>query len=247
MFRGSGAQPNPQQYFWAAMTSKDGGKTWGAPVKIAPLGTALLTNPDIPQPTTADETVRAGTGGPRIDGNRPEVVELDSRQSHPYMQGARRRHYDQLNDWPDGVIVMGDAFCAFNPVYGQGIAVGACEATLVRDAINNEKTPDGVRHLLRQFGKQVALPWSIASATDLQYPTCQQNPTRLGALQDSWTRQLERLAVHGNERAAYARNSVYHLMAPPHRLLHPAFVWASITGSLRGYGPPNPRPAALPE
>ena len=33
LFRGSGAQPNPQQYFWAAMTSKDGGKTWGAPVR----------------------------------------------------------------------------------------------------------------------------------------------------------------------------------------------------------------------
>ncbi len=151
-----------------------------------------------------------------------------------------------MNDWPDGVIVMGDAFCAFNPVYGQGIAVGACEAVLVRDAIN-EVTPGGARHLHRQFRKLVALPWSIASATDLQYPTCQQNPTRLGALQDNWTRQLEKLSVHGNERAAFARNSVYHLMAPPRRLLHPALVWASITGSLRGYGPANPRPAALPE
>jgi 2-polyprenyl-6-methoxyphenol hydroxylase-like FAD-dependent oxidoreductase len=165
---------------------------------------------------------------------------------HLHRQTAnRRRHYDQVNDWPDGVIVMGDAFCAFNPVYGQGIAVGACEAVLVRDAIH-EVTPGGARHLHRQFRKLVALPWSIASATDLQYPTCQQNPTRLGALQDNWTRQLEKLSVHGNERAAFARNSVYHLMAPPRRLLHPALVWASITGSLRGYGPANPRPAALP-
>ena len=42
------------------MVSKNGGKTWGAPIKIAPLGTQLLTNPDIPNPTTFDETVRAG-------------------------------------------------------------------------------------------------------------------------------------------------------------------------------------------
>ena len=34
--------------------SKDGGKTWGAPSKVAPLGTALLTNPDIPNPTSLD-------------------------------------------------------------------------------------------------------------------------------------------------------------------------------------------------
>ena len=61
LFRGSGVQPTHRtQAFWAAMISKNGGKTWGAPIKIAPLGTALLTNPDIPNPTSLDETVRAG-------------------------------------------------------------------------------------------------------------------------------------------------------------------------------------------
>ena len=159
----------------------------------------------------------------------------------------RRRHYDEREDWPDAVIVMGDAFSAFNPVYGQGIAVGACEAVLVRDAISAGMKPGTARHLLRQFARMVTLPWSVATATDLQYPTCQQSPTRLGALQDNWARQLEKLSVHGNERAAFARSSVYHLMAPPRRLLHPALIWAAVTGGLRGYGPANPRPAALPE
>jgi hypothetical protein len=60
LFKGSGVQPTPQQYFWAALVSKNGGKTWGAPIKIAPLGTTLLTNPDIPNPTSLDQTVRAG-------------------------------------------------------------------------------------------------------------------------------------------------------------------------------------------
>jgi hypothetical protein len=60
LFRGSGGQPSTQQAFWTAFRSKDGGKTWGAPVKIAPLGTTLLTNPDIPNPTSLDQTVRAG-------------------------------------------------------------------------------------------------------------------------------------------------------------------------------------------
>ena len=159
----------------------------------------------------------------------------------------RRRHYDERDDWPDGVVVMGDAFCAFNPVYGQGIAVGACEAVLLRDAISAGMTPGAARRLLRQFAKLVALPWSVATASDLQYPTCQQSPTRLGALQDNWARQLERLSVHGNARAAVARSSVYHLMAPPRRLLHPALIWAAVTANLRGYGPANQRPATLPE
>jgi hypothetical protein len=60
LFRGSGVQPTPNHVFWTALRSTNGGKTWGAPIKIAPLGTTLLTNPDIPAPTSLDETVRAG-------------------------------------------------------------------------------------------------------------------------------------------------------------------------------------------
>lgn len=60
LFKGSGIQPFGQHTEWAALRSKDGGKTWGAPIGIAPLRTALLTNPDIPNPTSFDQTVRAG-------------------------------------------------------------------------------------------------------------------------------------------------------------------------------------------
>jgi hypothetical protein len=52
------------------MSSKDGGKTWGSPARIAPLGTALLTNPDIPNPTSFDETVRAGDYLPDVAVNK---------------------------------------------------------------------------------------------------------------------------------------------------------------------------------
>ena len=159
----------------------------------------------------------------------------------------RRRHYDERSDWPEGIVVMGDAFCAFNPVYGQGIAVGACEAVLLRDAINAGMRSGAARRLLQQFAKTVAVPWAIATSTDLQFPTCTQTPTRFGALQDKWTKQLDKLAVHGNPRAAFALSSIYHLMARPRRLLHPALIGAAVIGRLRGYGPANPRPPELPE
>jgi hypothetical protein len=60
LFKGSGIQPTPHAYFWTAFISKDEGKTWGGPIKIAPLGTQLLTNPDIPNPTSLNQTIRAG-------------------------------------------------------------------------------------------------------------------------------------------------------------------------------------------
>jgi hypothetical protein len=66
LFKGSGRQPNDNQVFMAAIRSKDGGQHWSAPVKIAPLRTALLTDPDNPNPTSLDETVRAGDYLPDI-------------------------------------------------------------------------------------------------------------------------------------------------------------------------------------
>jgi len=58
LFKGSGNQPS-NQASWAVARSTNGGKTWGSPVKIAKLNTALLTNPDIPNPTSLDQTIRA--------------------------------------------------------------------------------------------------------------------------------------------------------------------------------------------
>jgi hypothetical protein len=60
LFKGSGIQP-PQanQVFMATTRSTDGGQTWSTLEKIAPLRTALLTDPDVPNPTSLDQTVRA--------------------------------------------------------------------------------------------------------------------------------------------------------------------------------------------
>jgi hypothetical protein len=60
LFKGSGVQPSlANQVFMAVTRSTDGGRHWSAPTRIAPIRTALLTNPDIPNPTSLDQTVRA--------------------------------------------------------------------------------------------------------------------------------------------------------------------------------------------
>jgi len=160
--------------------------------------------------------------------------------------GNRRHHYEELKGWPDGLLVMGDAFCAFNPVYGQGIAVAACQAVLLRDELRSGLRPGHAHRLLRRFAQVVELPWSIATGQDLRYPTSKQAPTRIGALSNRWAMELGKLAVHGDVRAAVTLGGVYHLMVPSSRLFHPALVCASIRGRLRGYGPATQRPAGLP-
>lgn len=169
--------------------------------------------------------------------------------------GNRRRHYEDQPDWPPGLVVVGDAFCAFNPVYGQGIAVAACEAVLLRDALRRSAGPGtkqspaaaiDSRLLQRQFAGVTALPWSIATGQDLRFPTSDGSPTWSGALSNSWGTELDKLAGHGNDRAARIMAGVYHLMLPASRLFHPALVAAAVRGRLFGLGPAAPRPAGLP-
>jgi 2-polyprenyl-6-methoxyphenol hydroxylase-like FAD-dependent oxidoreductase len=46
-----------------------------------------------------------------------------------------RRHYQKLARIPAGIVAMGDAICAFNPVFAQGMTVAALEALELREVL----------------------------------------------------------------------------------------------------------------
>lgn len=154
----------------------------------------------------------------------------------------RRYHYDRVRSWPEALVVVGDALCAFNPVYGQGVAVAACEALLLRDALQRGWRRDSGRRLLRDFARLTALPWDIATSQDLRKPTSDGVPSVVAALTGRWTEELNRLSVHGDERAAWALTRVYHLMASPRVLMSPRLMAAAARARISGYGPRNERP-----
>ena len=156
--------------------------------------------------------------------------------------GNRRHHYEDVRDWPAGLLVVGDALCAFNPVYGQGVTVAACEALVLRDALRRGLRDGDERRLLRRFARVAALPWSIATGEDLRYPSSDGRQPLVTALLGRWTRELGRLSVHGDELAHSTTMRVYHLMGSPWLLLRPGLVVAALRARVRGYGPAAGRP-----
>ncbi|HEY6685527.1 MAG TPA: FAD-dependent oxidoreductase [Propionibacteriaceae bacterium] len=164
--------------------------------------------------------------------------------------GNRRNRYGKSRAWPAGLLAVGDAYCAFNPVYGQGITVAACQALLIRDTLKHDRTPAGhgpmeTRRLQRRIGAAADLPWSVATTEDLRHPSSTGSQSRLQRLVGLWTAELARLAAHGDRSAFLAFARLYHLMASPAMLFNPAVIFSACRAAVRGMPEANPRPRAL--
>jgi hypothetical protein len=157
----------------------------------------------------------------------------------------QRRRYELLRPWPPGLLVLGDALCAFNPIYGHGITVAALQALDLRAALESTAPADAGHRLLQRFARRAALPWSIATCEDLRYPTSHGRLNLVQAQLGRYTHALDALAAHGNTRARRSTAAVYHLMAPPARLLDPRLLAATARAGILGHGAPVERPTAL--
>jgi 2-polyprenyl-6-methoxyphenol hydroxylase-like FAD-dependent oxidoreductase len=96
----------------------------------------------------------------------------------------RLRHFDRLTRWPENFIMLGDAACALNPTYGQGMSVAALEAqALDRWLRAAQSTLAFQRHL----PKVVRWPWLIATNEDSRLPHVEgATPARFDRLYQSY-------------------------------------------------------------
>jgi 2-polyprenyl-6-methoxyphenol hydroxylase-like FAD-dependent oxidoreductase len=136
----------------------------------------------------------------------------------------RVRHYESLARRPEGFLVTGDAACAFNPVYGQGMSTAAIGAETLGHCLRTCR--DGkTKGLAERFQKLLARanthPWLLATGTDYRYREVEGPPP-------GWTtrmshRYLDRviaLTTHSRSvRKKFAE--VIHLIRSPASLFTP--------------------------
>ena len=163
-----------------------------------------------------------------------------------YRQTGNRRHrYSKVPGWPDGLLAVGDALCCFDPVYGQGIAVSACQAVRLRAVLADDPRAGTARRLLRDFDRILDFPWAVAIGQDLRMPSSSGRQSRAQAAVSAWASEVGRRAVQGDRRAHKVLMGAYHLESPPSALLHPALVASVALGRLNRSQAPAQRPAVL--
>jgi len=150
-----------------------------------------------------------------------------------------RRRYDLL-DGPDGLLVIGDAACVFNPIYGQGISVAALEAESVRKALTAGRTT--TRHLQRDVINAAEQAWAISSGADKNMPGATGDALRPGLMERVAGWYLGRVQAHSatNQTVGNAFSGVVHLTSPPTVL----FAWPVVRIAL--FRRPQPGSATPP-
>ena len=80
--------------------------------------------------------------------------------------GAIWRRYDQMDRFPAGFLVFGDAICSTNPIYGQGMTVAALEATALQDCLA-EANGDLSRRFFAAAADHIGPMWASNQFNDL--------------------------------------------------------------------------------
>ncbi|MEU3981620.1 pyridine nucleotide-disulfide oxidoreductase [Streptomyces sp. NPDC026672] len=154
----------------------------------------------------------------------------------------RRYFYERMPVWPENFVVLGDAVCALNPVYGHGMAVAAQTAVAVRDVVSRQGVgaPGLAREVQRAVGRAARTAWDLSTGSDVFYPgATESGPTLRERVMSAYVGRLLRTAT-GNGRIARRVTDVTSLERGAETLLAPRVVLGAVVGPLKPAltGPP---------
>jgi pimeloyl-ACP methyl ester carboxylesterase/2-polyprenyl-6-methoxyphenol hydroxylase-like FAD-dependent oxidoreductase len=138
-------------------------------------------------------------------------------------RASRRRHYEQLARFPEGYLVLGDALCSFNPLFGQGMTVSAQEALALQNCLAKQRagTLDGLApRFFRHAAPIVDAPWIQVTGEDFRFPEVEGSrpPGLSGRLW--YIGQVQRAAMD-DAKVCRALANVINLLEPPSSILRP--------------------------
>ncbi|MGH3828894.1 MAG: FAD-dependent oxidoreductase [Pseudonocardiaceae bacterium] len=203
----AGTPANPR---YGVVITLEGGR------HLVGLGGILGDHP--PSDPAGFDAFAASLGCPDIADAIVGAQALDDPVEFRFPTSVRHR-YERLRRFPAGLLVLGDAVCSFNPIYGQGMTVAANQALALRGLLTRGSDP-APREYFRAIAKTIDSPWDMAVAADLAYPGVPGTRTAKVRLANAYLPRLHAAAAHDTTLgAAFVR--VVGLLEEPETLLRP--------------------------
>ncbi|MEU3399880.1 FAD-dependent monooxygenase [Streptomyces filamentosus] len=141
-----------------------------------------------------------------------------------------RRRYDGPGRRPAGFLAIGDALCAFNPIYGQGMAVAALSAVALRRALAGTRRVPTTRRVQRQLLDASRQAWDISAGADKKMPGARGDAARSKPLDRLTDRYMARIQAHaaGGAAVGVPFRAALTLTAPLSGLFAPSVVRAAL-------------------
>ncbi|AFC31525.1 hypothetical protein PM3016_4787 [Paenibacillus mucilaginosus 3016] len=149
-----------------------------------------------------------------------------------------RRRYGHMTSWPAGLLVLGDAFCHFDPIFGQGITVASMEAELLEECLREEREQPRAGFELRALGRMQELiepAWWLNCTAALRWKGVEYAgaaPLEGVEFAQRYFDQYHRHAMQTQSMELYGLFwAVNTLFAPPGELVRPELVEAVLAGA----------------
>lgn len=147
----------------------------------------------------------------------------------------RLRQYERAKQLPENFLLMGDAVCAFNPVYGQGMTTAALGALTLRKSLAEQN--GNLNGLSRRFQKRLAkvneTPWMLATGEDYRYAeVVGGSPSRMNRFMHRYMDHVIQLTT----RSVTVRNvllQAFNMLVPPTALFRPRVLFRVLLQMLK--------------
>ena len=135
----------------------------------------------------------------------------------------RVRRYERAKAMPENFVLLGDAVCAFNPVYGQGMTTAAL-GVMALDKCLRERNGK-LNGLSRRFQKRLAkineAPWLLATGEDYRYPeTVGGSPSLMTKFMHRYMDHVVQLATQ-SVTVRKVLLQAFNMLVPPTALFQP--------------------------
>jgi 2-polyprenyl-6-methoxyphenol hydroxylase-like FAD-dependent oxidoreductase len=146
----------------------------------------------------------------------------------------RFRHYERWGTQVTGFLATGDAACAFNPVYGQGMSCAAVCARILDDCLRRvgPTSADLPRVFFAEQARFLGDAWNLATGADFRFPeTVGERPPLISLM----NRYMDEVFAAALEDATVRRTiiEVMHMLQPPSAMFGPAVVGRTALSALR--------------
>ena len=143
----------------------------------------------------------------------------------------RWRRFDKMRRVPDRFLIVGDAVCGFNPIYGQGMTIAALEALTLRDCLRQGRS-DLPRRFFRGAARKIRVAWQTAVSSDLNLPGVSGAKPLSMRLMNAY---LDRVLTAAESDIVVAEQffRISGMVDPPARLFRPTIVLRVVKGQAR--------------